>query len=86
MKDSEGQPVRVVRACVQGRQKAQAFYGGVFGWRVAPFPMGNVTYEMIFTGDTADTMIGGYVTSKNDRQPSHWISYVSVEDVDATAS
>ena len=45
-----------------------------------------VTYEMICTGDTADTMIGGYATSKSDRQPSHWISYVSVEDVDATAS
>jgi predicted enzyme related to lactoylglutathione lyase len=21
-------------------KKAQAFYGGVFGWKVAPFPMG----------------------------------------------
>jgi predicted enzyme related to lactoylglutathione lyase len=40
---------------------------------------------MICTGDTADTMIGGYATPKSDGQPSHWISYVSVEDVDATA-
>src|SRR4029077_15807416 len=29
------------------------------------------------------TMIGGYASPKSDRQPSHWISYVSVEDVDA---
>jgi predicted enzyme related to lactoylglutathione lyase len=66
-------------------KKAQAFYGGVFGWKVAPFPTGSVTYEMICTGDTADTMIGGYATPKSDRQQSHWISYASVEDVDATA-
>src|SRR5262249_11258277 len=38
------------------------------------------TYEMIYAGDT---MIGGYAAPKSARQPSHWISYVSVEDVDA---
>src|SRR6266849_6325117 len=66
-------------------KKAQAFYREVLGWRVQPFPMGASTYEMILAGDTPDTMIGGYAASKSDRQPSHWISYVSVEDVDATA-
>lgn len=66
-------------------KKAQAFYGDVFGWRVSPFPMGDVTYEMICTGDTVDTMIGGYAAPKRAGQPSQWISYVSVEGVDATA-
>src|SRR5207249_3081870 len=66
-------------------KKAQAFYGEVLGWRVQPFPMGASAYEMILAGDTLDTMIGGYAAPKSDRQPSHWISYVSVEDVDATA-
>src|SRR5262245_17839459 len=47
--------------------------------------MGSFTYEMIKTGEAADTMIGGYVAPKSDRQPSHWIAYVSVEDVDAAA-
>jgi predicted enzyme related to lactoylglutathione lyase len=47
--------------------------------------MGEATYDMILAGDTLDTMIGGYALPKNDRQPSHWISYVSVEDVDAAA-
>jgi predicted enzyme related to lactoylglutathione lyase len=61
---------------------AQAFYAEVLGWKVQPFPMGDQSYEMIYVGDT---MIGGYATPKSDRQPSHWISYVSVEDVDATA-
>jgi predicted enzyme related to lactoylglutathione lyase len=66
-------------------KKAQAFYNEVLGWKVQPFPMGAFTYEMILTGDTPDTMIGGYAAPKSDRQPSHWISYVSVEDVDLTA-
>jgi predicted enzyme related to lactoylglutathione lyase len=66
-------------------RKAQAFYGEVLGWKVAPFPMGNATYEMILTGEKLDTMIGGYAAPTTDRQPSHWISYVSVEDVDAAA-
>ena len=60
-------------------KKAQAFYGDVLGWKVQPFPMGDQTYEMI---TARDTMIGGYAAPKSDRQPSHWISYVSVEDVD----
>jgi predicted enzyme related to lactoylglutathione lyase len=67
-------------------KKAQAFYGDVFGWRVQPFPMGAFTYEMILTGATIDTMVGGYASPGNGRQPSHWISYVSVDDVDASAA
>src|SRR5438876_7450624 len=62
-------------------KKAQAFYGEVLGWKVQPFPMGDSTYEMISAGET---MIGGYAPFKAGGQPSHWISYVSVEDVDAT--
>ena len=63
-------------------KRAQAFYREVLGWKVEPFPMGNVSYEMIYAGDT---MIGGYATPTSDRQPAHWIAYVSVEDVDAAA-
>lgn len=66
-------------------KRAQAFYGEVFGWKVQPFPMGPATYEMIWAGDTPDTMIGGYAAPSTDRQPSHWLSYVSVTDVDAAA-
>jgi predicted enzyme related to lactoylglutathione lyase len=45
-------------------KKAQAFYGEVLGWKVAPFPIGAFTYEMILAGDTVDTMIGGYAAPK----------------------
>jgi predicted enzyme related to lactoylglutathione lyase len=60
-------------------KKAQAFYKEVLGWTVQPFPMGPVTYEMVYAGGT---MIGGYAAPKADRQPPHWIAYVSVGDVD----
>jgi predicted enzyme related to lactoylglutathione lyase len=60
---------------------AQNFYADVLGWKTQGFPMGDQSYEMIFAGDT---MLGGYVATPKDRQSSHWISYVSVEDVDAT--
>jgi predicted enzyme related to lactoylglutathione lyase len=67
-------------------KKAQQFYGEVLGWKVKPFPMGEVAYEMILTGDTWETMIGGYAAPEVDRKPSHWIATVSVEDVDAAAN
>src|SRR6516164_11610775 len=63
-------------------KRAQVFYSEVLGWKVQAFPMGDQTYQMIVAGDT---MIGGYAPPKSDRQPSHWISYVSVADVDAAA-
>jgi predicted enzyme related to lactoylglutathione lyase len=62
-------------------KKAQAFYGEVLHWKVEAYPMGGFTYEMIKVGD--DT-IGGYV-SADEGQPSHWISHLSVPDVDAAA-
>ena len=62
-------------------RKAQAFYGEVLGWRVVPFPMGGFTYDMAYVGDT---MIGGYAEPRDAAQPSHWVSYVSVEDADAS--
>lgn len=62
-------------------RKAQAFYHEVLGWKVEPFPMGDTTYDMISVGNT---MLGGYAKPKDPRQPAHWISYVSVENVDAT--
>jgi predicted enzyme related to lactoylglutathione lyase len=62
-------------------RRAQAFYAETLGWRVQGFPMGNFTYEMIYAGET---MIGGYAQPRADR-PSHWLSYVSVDDVDAAA-
>lgn len=66
--------------------KAQAFYAELLGWKNVRFPAGPTSYEMIFVGDTPDTMIGGYVPlRKGDTRGSRWIASVSVEDVDAVA-
>src|SRR5262245_5896707 len=64
-------------------KKAQAFYGELFGWKAVAFPPGGA-YEMIFAGETPDTMIGGYATPAAG-EPARWLSYVSVPDVDAAA-
>lgn len=63
-------------------KKAQAFYGETLGWKVEAFPMGDFSYEMI---KSASGPIGGYAPPKTDRTPSHWISYLSVPDVDRAA-
>jgi uncharacterized protein len=65
--------------------RAQAFYAEVLGWKIKGFPMGEDSYNMIFTGDTLDTMIGGFGAPPAAGEPSRWLSYVSVDDVDAAA-
>jgi predicted enzyme related to lactoylglutathione lyase len=63
-------------------RKAQTFYAEVLGWKVESW---GESYDMILAGDTIDTMIGGYAEPKADGENPHWISYVSVEDVDTAA-
>jgi predicted enzyme related to lactoylglutathione lyase len=64
-------------------ETAQGFYGAVFGWRTVAFPMGgDAVYQMIYSGDT---MIGGYSPRTDRAGRAHWLSYVSVDDVDACA-
>jgi uncharacterized protein len=63
--------------------EAQRFYGEVLGWKVHGWAMGPETYDMILTGDSMDTMIGGYSPAKEGA--ARWVSYVSVADVDASA-
>jgi predicted enzyme related to lactoylglutathione lyase len=66
--------------------KSQAFYGEVLGWKVESFPMGpGASYDMIRAGASKDDTIGGWTALEaKDPRPPHFISYVSVDDVDAT--
>jgi len=59
-----------------------AFYTALFGWEVRDVPMGPMTYKMIHA---AGRGIGGFVPLEGapDEVPSHWIGYVTTEDVDA---
>ena len=61
----------------------QPFYEGLFGWTVTPLEMGGgVVYRALTANGKA---VGGIVQEPNlpEGVPSHWVSYVLVEDLDA---
>src|SRR5438309_2655853 len=65
---------------------AKKFYGGLFGWTFEDMPAGP---DMIYTMNK----LGNHRTSAlykmgKDMQgmPPHWLSYVTVDDVDATTA
>lgn len=63
-------------------QKARAFYAELLGWTYQDVPMGDVTYTLVHKGEA---QIAGIMEMKDSPHPPHWMSYVSVEDVDAAA-
>lgn len=68
----------------QNAAKTKAFYGGLFGWSFDDVNMGDMgTYTII---KNAGTGIGGIMQFPPDKAqiPTHWASYVSVADVDAS--
>ncbi|MFO1218564.1 MAG: VOC family protein [Burkholderiaceae bacterium] len=64
--------------------KARKFYDALFGWHTEAMPIGGQRYSMILNGDgTTSTGIGGYGANAAGTRP-HWMSYLSVGDVDAS--
>jgi len=63
-------------------ETAERYYGELFGWTVNPIDMGEFgTYRMLHAGGRE---FGGIVELPPDAEaPSHWIGYVTVDDVDA---
>lgn len=61
---------------------AGKFYAELLGWKSEGFPMGGQTYHMIQNGAEG---IGGMRTAPAGA-PSHWMAYLSVPDVDASAA
>lgn len=62
-------------------EKSKAFYSALFDWQVEARPMQGFTYYMIVAGPGP---VGGIVEEKAIPM-SHWMPYVAVDDVDATA-
>ena len=66
---------------------ARAFYGEVVGWQVHDAQMPGHDYWMFTAGETP---AAGLMTLPEDARkmgaPPHWMGYVDVADVDATAS
>lgn len=63
--------------------KAKGFYGGLFGWEFDDVQMADTTYVVVKAGGKE---LGGVMPTNCEDVPSHWLSYVSVEDVDAAAN
>jgi predicted enzyme related to lactoylglutathione lyase len=59
---------------------SSAFYGGLFGWTVAPFEAGPTPYLSIKNGEANN---GGMRELTPDGSPPHWLVYFGVADLDA---
>ena len=69
--------------------KAIAFYTALLPWTVQDFALGGGmgNYHMILAAGAGEQGEGGFVPlDASYGQPSHWIGYVAVEDVDATVA
>src|SRR4051812_23149211 len=63
---------------------AKAFYGGLLGWDFEDLPVPDAPpYSMASIGGRTVAAVYG---KRDDAQPSAWLSYVTVEDADATAA
>jgi hypothetical protein len=60
---------------------AAKFYAQLFGWQAVEFP-GGMNYTL-FKQNGRD--VGGLMKSPSDQIPPHWLAYVMVENVDASA-
>ncbi len=60
--------------------KAKAFYGNLFDWKLDDLPIGSDTYTMIRVGQGTG---GGMMKQLVPGAPSAWLAYVQVEDIAA---
>lgn len=64
--------------------RALAFYQALFDWTTRDIPMGEWSYTMLHVGELG---IGGVVPlDPAHGVPSHWMGYVTVDDVDAACA
>jgi predicted enzyme related to lactoylglutathione lyase len=66
--------------------KAREFYGELLGWKSEEVPVGDKSYFMLKQGEEG---VGGMMQIPKDKKewaniPSHWISYISVDNLDIT--
>jgi len=63
-------------------QESERFYGELFGWSIKTVPFGPTQYRLINAGEK---QIAGIMQFDKPGIPPHWVSYVTVADVDASA-
>lgn len=62
-------------------EAAVAFYTGLFGWESATMAMPGGAYTLFKQGEED---VGGTVAPPMANVPSHWMDYITVDDVDAS--
>ena len=64
---------------------AKEFYTKLFGWSTEEMPMEDFNYTIVKVGEA---MVGGMMATPPDCKgmPPFWLSYVTVDNVDATAA
>jgi len=67
-------------------EAGKRFYGGLLGWDIADMPMPSGSYGMASVGGKS---VAGIMAQAPDQKkhgvPPNWLSYVAVDDVDASA-
>src|ERR1700752_3755588 len=61
--------------------KAKAFYGKLFDWKLEDMPMPGMTYTTIGVGSGTG---GGIMKNPMPNVPSFWLAYVVVDDIKAS--
>ena len=63
--------------------KAKGFYGKLFDWKLEDMPMDGGSYTMIKIGEGT---VGGIMANPVPGAPSFWLSYVLVDDIEASTA
>lgn len=64
----------------------RSFYKSLFGWSDTEHDMGMPTPYIMFHHDGLDEDTGGATAPMMPDAPSHWLDYITVDDVDAARS
>jgi predicted enzyme related to lactoylglutathione lyase len=65
-------------------QSSKDFYGKVFGWTFSDHNMGDMTYTMIKRNGDEFGGIWAIPQDKEKQCPPHWLSYILVENIEAS--
>ena len=65
-------------------EKAKTFYSSLFGWKYEEHEMTNGKYSMIKTDANSGGGLMQIPADKKGQIPPHWLSYVYVDNLDAS--
>lgn len=76
-------PVSYIELHTSDPAKAKSFYGQLLSWRFEELQFPGVQYTLIKTGGELQ---GGVMKAEDPKAPTMWLSYLTVDDLDATVA